>query len=177
MATAMLLCAAAPPPPASWRLTPDGLGPLHIGMTQAQAEAVLQTRVTTRSPDDSDSTVCEEGEIDGYRGLCVLLENRRLTRIDIFAEHQRRDRRDRFDLTRIRTSHGLHLGSTEQDVRAVYGRRLKTATRPYVDEPSHELTVIDARTGRGMVFQTDEHGVIDDIRAGAKAIGYMEGCL
>ena len=178
-ATAMLLGAAAPAPPATWRLTPDGLGPLHIGMTRAHAGATLGARITTRAPDGSASTACEEGEIDGYRGLYLLFEQGRLTRIDILADTGPHDRPARFDVTGNRTSDGLRLGSTEQDVLRVYGRRLKIATAPYLDEPAHELTMIDAAagSGRGLVFETDDHGVVVDIRAGGKAIGYMEGCL
>ena len=176
-ATAMLLGAAAPAPPATWRLTPDGLGPLHIRMTLAQAGATLGARITTRAPDGSESTACVEGEIDAYRGLYLLFEHGRLTRIDILADTGPPGRPARFDVTGNRTSDGLRLGSTEQDVRRVYGRRLKIATAPYLDEPAHELTVIDAGAGRGLVFETDVHGVVVDIRAGGKAIGYMEGCL
>jgi hypothetical protein len=147
-------------------LTPFGLGPLKIGMREAEAAKRLGLRI---APDgDVDSLICREDSYQPYPDISVMAERGIVTRIVIAAP------------SRLRTDRGLGIGSTEADVRRVYGHHLKIETAAYEDEPAHDLTFWVVRSKhrwRGIRYGTDEHGRVRVIYAGSKSIRYIESCL
>src|SRR4051794_23603985 len=98
LAGAVLLIGAAPAP---WVLTPDGLGPVKIGMNEAQAQAALGRKLRAADLPDEE---CEERAVAGFKGLILMFQHHRLTRISIGAG------------SRFRTDKGLGYGSTEAEV-------------------------------------------------------------
>jgi hypothetical protein len=164
--------------PAPWALTPDGLGPVRIGMSKAQAARALGTRLSVGMPADADNGMCEEAAADGYGGLYLMFETGRLTRLLISkAPADTPTANERVDLTRAASAQGVRLGMREAEVRRRFGGAIHAAVRPYEREPAHELTWIDRRSGRGFVFETDAEGRVEEMRAGrARAIAYAEGC-
>ena len=169
-----------------WLLSSDGLGPLRVGMSERQVGIILGVRIRPRPTDvePADPKDCWEVNPADYRGLWLLFENQRLSSITISDDEsevltvsspQGRQRLS-WNPTAIGTVTGIHVGDHEAKVRQLYGTRVKTATRAYEDEPSHELTVEDSNTGRGLVFLTSAAGVIDQMRSGGDAIHFMEGC-
>ncbi len=159
MAGALLMMSAAPAP---WVLSPDGLGPLKIGMSEAQAAAALGAKLSAADlPDDA----CEERGVVGMKGLVLMFQQHRLTRISLVRG------------SRFKTDKGLGYGATETQVRAAYGAALKTEPNAYDDEPALYLTWWSKPGRRGIRYSTDAHRVVQGVDAGDDSIRYIEGCL
>lgn len=147
-------------------LTPEGWGPLRIGMTRAEVEAALGP---------------EPARCDQFRparapeGMLVMVEDGRLTCISLVKG------------TAIRTDRGLGPGATAAVVRNAYGGALKSEPHTYVDPPGEYLTywtigapAADDRPApdaRGVRYEIDDDRRVSMIHAGASSIQYVEGCL
>ena len=153
--------AAAPAQP-PWRLTADGLGPVRIGMSQAQVSKALKTRLTGEAVEDEN--VCVEKEARSLRGVGFMFENGRLTRISIWKP------------SRTKTQRGITIGATAADVRRAYGRGLKAETNYYEDKPAEYLTYWTAPGKRGIRFETGTDRRVYVIHGGTSSIQYVEGC-
>ena len=147
----------------------------------SRVSRVLHVRLKTwrtHGNDGVNAFECDEFDVQGYPGLILLFERDRLDRIAVDnPEFEMSQRLGSRVWANVRTAQGLHLGSREAEVRRALGHALTVATRPYLEEPTHELTWIDRQTKRGIVFETDEVGTIVQMRAGGRSISNMEGCL
>ena len=166
---AAALAAAAGP---AWTLTPDGLGPVKIGMTEAQAVAALGRPLDSDKPpatadaqEQADYRGCHETQAHGLSGLYVMIENGRVTRIGV-AEGG----------SAFRTATGVGIGDPESKVRKLYPHGLKIEPKAYEGLPAHDITTWNKATRRGVRFSTDAHGKITDIFVGRESINYSEGC-
>ena len=155
-----LAAAGAEASPKRWVLTPEGLGPVTIGMTVRQARAALG-RPLKEGP--SGEETCADYAVDGLAGLYLLFENGRLGRVSVTAGAP------------WRTAAGIGIGDSEAAVRKAYGR-LQRKDNAYEDPPAAYLTV-HTRHGRGIKFGTDKHRKVTEMEAGGPAIAYIEGCL
>jgi hypothetical protein len=163
MLLALIAAAAATQP--NWTLTPNGLGPVHIGMTRAQVEHALHSRLKANYPPDSEADCTEMSPVRSYRGLILLFENRRLSRISLVKP------------SRIATVKGIRVGATDRQVQQAYGMRIRAEPNHYEDPPAQYLTVWTDAGKRGLRFETDEHRRVYAIHAGTGSIQYIEGCL
>ncbi|HEY0013994.1 MAG TPA: hypothetical protein VGB79_14220 [Allosphingosinicella sp.] len=163
-AAAAMLGAAAPAAQyrANWRITPDGLGPLRIGMSRAQV-----TRIVGAPLEGEELT---EGCIEmqaarGWRGIFFMFEEGRLTRISLGSE------------SGISTPRGIAVGASEADVRRAYGRGIESEEHTYQEAPARYFTFWTVPERRGVRFETDGRRRVDTIHAGGPSIRYVEGCL
>ena len=167
----------APAPKASALvLTPEGYGPLRIGMSLADV-------VTTYGPDsDPDVVGGPEPELcDQFRparapeGLLVLVEEGRLSRITAMSGSD------------VETDNGLRVGATAAEVRAAYGALVNAEPHEYQDPPAEYLTIW-TRGGasggeaappdsRGIRYEVGDNGKVAFIHPGGPSIQYVEGCL
>ena len=157
-------------------LTPEGYGPLRIGMSLADV-------VTTYGPDsDPDAVGGPEPELcDQFRpvrapeGLLVMIEDRRLSRITAMSGSE------------VETDKGLGVGATAAEVRAAYGALVNAEPHEYQDPPAEYLTIW-SRGGasggeaappdsRGIRYEIGDDGKVAFIHAGGPSIQYVEGCL
>ena len=167
MRTLITLClmttaASAAAQTGGWRITPDGYGPVRIGMTRAQAEAALRTPLEGEAIDDA--AVCiEMSPTRGHRGVYLMFLNNRLSRVSIGEEGQ------------VRTPRGIGIGATEAQVRRAYPRGLRSEVHEYRALPARYLTFW-LRPGRGVRFETGEDRRVNIIHAGNESIQYVEGC-
>ena len=167
---------APAPKAASLVLTPEGYGPLRIGMSLADV-------VTTYGPDsDPDAVGGPEPELcDQFRparapeGLLVLVEEGRLSRITAMSGSD------------VETDNGLRVGATAAEVRAAYGALVNAEPHEYQDPPAEYLTIW-TRGGasggeaappdsRGIRYEVGDNGKVAFIHAGGPSIQYVEGCL
>jgi len=168
LAAGVLLCAAAAKAPLV--LTADGLGGARIGMTEVAAGKALGIKLSGRMPPDApnddvfDWKSCHETELPGLKGVFLMVEDGRVTRIGLGEG------------ATVRTDKGLGVGSTERQVRAAYGSALKVEAHAYEDAPAHYLTFKDRKSGRGIKYSTDAKGIVNEIDAGGASIEYIEGC-
>jgi hypothetical protein len=164
-AAAAFLLAAAPPLAAqnsAWRLTPDGYGPIRIGMTRAEV-----TRLVGAPLEGEEYT---EGCIEthagrGWGGMWFMFEGGRLSRISV-AER-----------SRVTTPRGIGIGATEAAVRRAYPAGLVAEPHEYQSPPARYLTFWVRPEVRGIRFETNESRRVATIHAGGSSIQYVEGCL
>jgi hypothetical protein len=157
----------APPPAAAapaWTLTPQGYGPVKIGMSRAQVSRALGVKLSPRAEHEEDA--CESGGAATLPGMIFMFEEGRLTRISLYDE------------SRVRTPRGIGMGASEAEVRRLYGGpALEEEEHTYVGAPGLYLTYWLVPGKSGVRFETDEHRRVNAIHAGTSSIRYIEGCL
>ena len=158
MTLALLLAAA------SWVLTPDGWGPVRIGMTEAQVERALRVRLHGEPLESRDENACVEMDSARFPDVVFMFEDKKLSRISLWEK------------STITTSRGIGLGSSADQVRRAYGRALIASPHIYESAPAEYLTYWVVKGKRGVRFETDGERRVQAIHAGASAIEYVEGC-
>jgi hypothetical protein len=151
---------AAAAQPAGWRLTPEGYGPVTIGMTRPQVERLVGS---LEGQAIENASVCIE-MIAGRRhpGIYFMFEGNRLTRVSAGPG------------ARATTPRGIGVGATEAQVRRAYARGLRSEAHHYIGLPARYLTYWVNRR-RGVRFETDERRRVQTIHVG-QSIQYVEGC-
>lgn len=181
---ATLLLANAPAwsrPAVDWSLTPEGLGPLRIGMSKAAARRALgaaEARNFRNDPLANATFECGEYPSNRFPYLFLLFERGRLSSITIAAPTGSKSSDASRDMTRKAHAVSVRIGSPSQAVTDTFGPSLISEPRPYEESVplSRELTFWRPGRKLGLVFEIDENGVVDQMRAGTPAIKYMEGC-
>jgi len=150
------MTAAATALPRDATLSTAGLGPIRIGMTEAEVEQAGGRAITRQeSGGGSECTTATLG-----KNLFGLFDGPRLARIYVNSRL-------------YATRKGIRVGDSERRVLAVYGRNLTRSRHTYVTGGSYlKLTVGNRR----IVFDTDGRRVTQ-ISSGRKPeIDYVEGC-
>jgi hypothetical protein len=162
--------ASAPPPsaspvtPAAAPLTPKGLGPLAIGMTDAQARAAVGPANIEADTGTEISETCTEIKLQGeYDGVYLMIEEGKLSRISATEDSP------------VRTDKGVGLGARPADVMAAYPNAMSEPHK-YEDAPAAYLTAWTVPGQEGTVFEVNSQGVVGSINAGGPSIQYVEGC-
>ncbi|HEX7048786.1 MAG TPA: hypothetical protein VF188_01140 [Longimicrobiales bacterium] len=145
----------------SWVVTADGLGPIRIGMSTEEVARALGGAVDV--PD-------EPGGCDYIlpptwpQGVAVMMVDGSVARVDVWEGG-------------TATAEGARIGSTEDEIQALYPGRVEV--RPHKYTEGHYLIVTPpGPTGaeRRIVFETDGRAV-ERYRAGAlPAVEWVEGC-
>lgn len=143
-------------------LTPEGLGPVKIGMTQKQVIAALGGTLEGAAIESDD--ICVEKESSTLSGVGFMFEEGRLTRISLGEG------------TDITTPRGIGVGSAAIAVRYAYRGKLKSEPNTYLDKPAEYLTYWTVPGKRGVRFEVDEKRKVYVIHAGGPSIQYVEGC-
>lgn len=155
---ALALTAAQP----AWVLTPDGLGPVKMGMTQAQVLKALGGTLTGAAIESDD--ICVEKESSKLPGVGFMFEEKKLVRISLDTD------------SKIATPRGVRAGATAAQVRKAYPKGLVSEGNAYIDPPAEYLTYWTITGKKGVRFETDEKRNVYVIHAGTAAIQYIEGC-
>jgi hypothetical protein len=162
-ALALLACLASPlAAQGTLVLTPDGLGPVKIGMTQKQVIAALGGTLSGEAIEDED--VCVEKDSSELEAVGFTFEGGKLTRITLAQG------------TDITTARGIGPGATATAVRNAYGKRLQSEPNTYIEAPAEYLTLWTVPDEKGIRFETDEKRKVYLIHAGGPSIQYIEGC-
>ena len=161
---AVLLLAASPAAadPGHLILTPDGLGPVRIGMTQKQVIAALGGTLEGAAIESDD--ICVEKESSALKSVGFMFEDGKLTRISL-AEG-----------TDITTPRGIGPGASAADVRRAYRKGLASEPNTYIEAPGEYLTFWTVRDKKGVRFEVNEKRKVYVIHAGEPSIQYVEGC-
>jgi hypothetical protein len=164
--------AAPQPTREAWedlRLSLDGLGPVDIGMSPAQASAAAGVQIRI-DPKMDLGNGCTYARADrGPDDRLFMVVDGRIVRIDIGG---------RGTAARTRTVSGIGVGSTEDDVKRTYPGRITVQPREYVSGGHYLLyTPADPRLQHlRMLFETDGK-VVTSFRAGeANPVSWTEGC-
>ena len=156
-------------------LTPQGWGPLKIGMTIDEITRALGPDDDPEAVGGPDPASCDQFRpARAPRGMLVMVEEGRLTSISLI------------DDSPVRTDRGIGLGDKREAVTKAYGAAAVASPHKYVEKPA---AYIDAWVGggggeafvaspsaRGIRYETDEGNVVRAIHAGGPSIQYVEGC-
>jgi hypothetical protein len=96
----------------------DGVGPVQLGMTVEQAERALQAKLKPRGLPYNYEECYETWRADDKeRAIGYVVENGKIAVINIFDPEKVPD---------VTDTHGLGIGSVEDDIRRAYGQVKKT---------------------------------------------------
>lgn len=151
-------------------LTPEGWGPLRIGMTRAEVVAAAGEDANPEAVGGPEPDVCDQlRPTEAPDGLLVMIERDRLTRISVA---------DPADIT---TDRGFGVGSDGDEIAEAYGDAATRSPHKYLDAPAEYITVWStdpaADDPRGLVYETGMDGRVTHVHAGGASIRYVEGCL
>jgi hypothetical protein len=164
IAIALLLVAGASAETPSWKLSPSGWGPAHIGMTRAQVSSALHVQLEGDAFDNEGKCINLVASDDALPGLFFMFLDGRLSRISVTEP------------SHVTTPRGLGIGATADEVRNVYGPEIKAEPHHYYGEPAEYLTYWLQPDKRGVRFETDTNRRVETIHAGNDSIQYVEGC-
>ena len=145
----------------SMRLSFVGLGPARIGMSEAQIRRTVGGPFQ-REGDNEEGCYYLTPQANGL-GFMIL--ESRLARIDVFEGEWR-------------TVSGAGIGSTEEQVRRLYGRGLHIEPHHYNDEGKYLIVLPAAGPYRGyqLLFETDGKVVTTFRAETVEAVTLVEGC-
>lgn len=143
----------------AWVVSPEGVGPVRIGMSAAEARAALGLPSDIIKPDE-----CQ------YLGVRMLGRN-----VDVMVERDTVVRVDVIDST-VATTAGARVGDSEARVRALYPS-LRTMPHKYTGPTGHYLIVTPgADTTRQLIFETDGQRVTTYRAGRLPQVAYVERC-
>ena len=152
------------------RLTPDGWGPLRIGMTRAQVVAAAGEDANPELVGGAEPEMCDQFRPTGApEGMLLMVERDTLTRITISRDAD------------VRTDRGFGIGDSASTILAAYGSAATSSPHKYVDAPAAYITVWTVEPGgsapaRGIVYEIGADGRVMHVHAGGPSITYVEGC-
>lgn len=167
---------AEPKPAAADVLTPEGFGPLRIGMSRAEVVQAMGEDSNPEAVGGPDPESCDEFRpARAPKGMLVMIEKGRLTRISLGQG------------ATTRTDRGIGIGATADAVRAAYGPGT-TITQPhkYAPPPGEYITYwaggprkgyVQDPAARGIVHSIEQTRRVGQIHAGGPSVQYVEGCL
>lgn len=147
---------------ADTRVDPSGFGQIRVGMTPAQA-ATASGKPLHKSTEQVGTEKCYFiSSANGPEGLQIMVENSSVVRVDIKRPG-------------IRTDAGAQIGTTEAELKRLYGSKLAWMPHQYVQQGHYAEFSPDKKYY--MIYETDGRKVTL-IRAGRlPAVRYVEGCL
>lgn len=160
-AAALILAAgaAAAATGTSWCLGFGSLGPVRTGMNVKQVMTLTDLRGSDNGMLDCWYLSSRAGDGDFHlmivKGVVVRIEIR--------------------GASPLRTFSGAHLGSSEQELRDMYGSQLESQPHKY-DPEGHVFTLKASDGSYGLRFETS-HGKVTAIQSGPwEHLHYVEGC-
>ena len=161
---AFLLIAATPAPSYHWALTPAGWGPVRIGMSRDQVAKALKVELQGDAFDNQGSCIELFAANDELKGAYFMFQDGKLSRISVAGA------------SKIATPRGVHVGSSAEEVRSLYGDKLQAEPNHYLDLPAEYLTYWLKPGKSGVRFETDTQREVQIIHAGDDSIELVEGC-
>jgi hypothetical protein len=143
------------------RLGLQSIGPVLVGMTLAEASTSAKTPIHASSGAAVDDACSYARADSGPPGVAFMVTAGRIVRIDVLPSPPEAS------APTVTTISGVHVGSTEQQVRDAYLGRITVQAHPYL-QTGHYLVYSPedpALKGYGLVFETDG-SVVTSFRAG-----------
>ncbi len=157
---ALALATAAAPAAPAWKLSPEGFGPLRIGMDYAAVRRA-GARGIKPTPPPQGNPRCDQMLLPGHPGVSLMFVEGALRRVDIYRPG-------------VRTTRNVATGDPVRKVRQAY-RGLAASTHKY-DRNGQYLT-LGPDHGLGMRFETQGNRV-SRIHAGRwEEVQLVEGCF
>lgn len=148
-----------------------GIDALRMGGSVAQAQTILGVKFGKKElhPDGNCGYVSPLG---GPQGVSFMVWGQKVVRVDISEDGAGK-------ASSLATQSGIHIGSTEAQVKQQYPGRLKIEPHPYGDADDHYLRMEPhdpADKQFLLIFETMD-GVVTSFRSGLReAVELIEGC-
>lgn len=131
-------------------------------------EATKAVGLPARTEGDLASQGCFYYKFQGgVPGLSMMVVGNRIVRVDIDQS------------SKITTRSGAGIGSTEDQIKALYPGQIEVTPHPYV-QGGHYLTFVPksaADSKYRIIFETDQKGKVTEFRAGqVPEVTAIEGC-
>jgi hypothetical protein len=129
---------------ATSRLRHDGIGPVRVGMTLAQASRVMGKPLRVDPDSSPHPELCGFADPPGVSVSFMVIDGRHIERVDVHEGG-------------ILTVSGVGIGASEAEVMRVYGPGLKVQPHPY-DETGRYLVYESpepSQRGLLLIFETD----------------------
>jgi hypothetical protein len=141
-------------------VTERGIGPLRAGMTRAEAESVLGSKLPLPAGEG-----CAMAQIPGApAGTAVLVVNDTLVRVDVFRA------------STTATAAGARIGDTADHIRSLYPGRVRAEPHKYTSG-QYLIVLAPSDTTYRLIFETDEQGRVTRYRGGRMPeVGWVEVC-
>lgn len=151
-------------------LTPDGWGPLRIGMSLDEVVAALGPDANPDAVGGPEPEACDVWRPErAPEGMIVMLERHRLTRITLVRGSP------------VTTAAGFGVGDERAVIEAAYGDQADVSLHKYMADDAAYITVWregpDTPEPRGIVYEVGRDGRVSQIHAGGPSIRYVESCL
>jgi hypothetical protein len=144
-------------------ISPEGYGPVRIGMSVESANTALGGILVADEPLD-DPQGCRTWNTGGPSAVYYMSDQDRITRISFVDGSEA-----------IRTAEGVGVGSSDAEVRAAYPNAVEQGAA-YADAPAHDLLVWAVPDKSGLRFEINDEGRVTALHAGNETILYIEGC-
>src|SRR3989442_5364238 len=166
LSTTLIVAARGPTQGAApWKVGLRRVGPVRYGMTLSEASRALGETLSVEPT--------ERGEGCDYihpsaapRGVSFMVLDPVIERVDVRSGD-------------VATVSGAHIGSTEDEIKALYPDRIEVQPHPYDAPGGHYLLYIPRDASDSafrIIFETDGKRVTT-FRAGRRpAVEYIEGC-
>ena len=161
LATCAALVAAGATAAPSWCLGMGGLGPIRAGMTVEQVMRLADFSGLERKKAAGECWYLHYG--GGGSAFDLMIIGGNVVRLELKGESQ------------LHTFAGARIGSTEEELKTMYGPRLDIQPHKY-DTNGHTITVQSSGGDHGLRFETSG-GKVTAIHAGPwEHLNYVEGC-
>ena len=149
---------------------PMGTADIRVGMIIAEIEH-LGHAVTIVQPPEPEGA-CGFASVDGFDGLLFMLDGDRLVRFDVDERAAEGGAR----APSWNTPEGAGVGTTEAELRRLYGSRLTFEPHPYTAPEGRYAIVHAVGDPFGIIFETYRSRV-QSWRSGAwEQVQLIEGC-
>ena len=149
------------------RLRLDGIGPVGIGMTTAEASRASGKSIRVDPASSPHPSFCAFATVEGGPDIAFMVISDRIQRVDVGPESS------------VRTVSGVGIGDSEDEVQRIYGDRTRVEPHPYDEEGRYLVYDSPEPSQRGLllIFETDGTRVTS-FRAGERgAVEAPEGCV
>lgn len=158
------------PEPGPRLLTPDGWGPLRIGMSRAEVVAAAGDDAEPDAVGGPDPEACDEFRPrNAPEGVLVMIQDSVLTRISVSRNSE------------ISTPTGFRVGDSGSAVLAEYGARARVEPHQYWAPPAKYVTAWrhtpSQSERRGIRYEISADDEVVHLRGGGLSIEYVEGCM
>ncbi|MBC7789783.1 MAG: hypothetical protein H7Z74_07540 [Anaerolineae bacterium] len=148
-------------PLSTWTVTPRGIGPIRVGMSLAEVEAVVPISVTKPAASPECDYISPR---DGPAGVNFMIRNGRIARADITDSI-------------FATAKGARMGDSEERIKQLYPGQVEVVPHKYVD--GHYLIVtpnVPSDSAHRFVFETDGKRVTRFRSGKMPEVTWVEGC-
>jgi hypothetical protein len=148
------------------KLVINGIHPIRIGMTVMEATQAVGLPAKSESNHPTNRACTFYQFVGGAKGVSLMTIDNRIVRIDIGRN------------SAITTRSGAGIGSTEDQIKALYPGQIEVSPHPY--SGGHYLTFVPksaADSNYRLIFETDRQGKVTSFRSGKlPEVAWIEGC-